>query len=567
MPAALPRSQFGLLAFAALATSIFALTNFDTGPGPHSQFFDVTARSKIGFVNHASHTTHKYLPEAMVGGVAMLDYNNDGHLDLFFVNGAGLKDPMPPAAQPDKTNPQYWNRLYRNNGDGTFTDVTEKAGVKGEGFDMGVAVGDYDNDGFPDLYVTGVGHNTLYHNDQDGTFSDVTIPASVGGSGWSTGAMFLDYDRDGLLDLFVSRYLTWDFSKDVFCGQTKPGFRAYCHPDQFPPVTHLLFHNEGHGRFRDVSEESGIAKSPGKGLGVAFNDYDRDGWPDILVANDSAPQQLFHNLKNGKFEETGIAAGLAYDEDGNAFSGMGLDFADYDNDGWPDVFVNALAKQKYALFRNQMGTFEYTTGRSGLGAASVAHSGWGARFIDYDNDGLKDIFIAQGHVMDNIELTQPDVRYLEPPLLLRNAPPSFIDASKSAGPIFAHPLAARGAAFGYLDNNGLISIAINCNDQQPVLAQSTGSANHWLLVDVLGTRSNRDGIGTQMRIVTEDGKQQYGLVTSAGSYLSSSDKRVHFGLGGNKLVKSLELHWPDGYTQTLTNIKADQALVVTETRD
>jgi hypothetical protein len=246
---------------------------------------------------------------------------------------------------------------------------------------------------------------------------------------------------------------------------------------------------------------------------------------------------------------------------------MGLDFADYDNDGWPDVFVNALAKQKYALFRNQMGTFEYTTGRSGLGAASVAHSGWGARFIDYDNDGLKDIFIAQGHVMDNIELTQPDVRYLEPPLLLRNAPPSFVDVSKSAGPIFTRPLAARGAAFGYLDNNGLISIAINCNDQEPVLAQSTDNANHWLLVDVVGTRSNRDGMGTQVRIVTEDGKQQYGLVTSAGSYLSSSDKRVHFGLGANKLVKSLELHWPDGYTQTLTNVKADQALVVTETRD
>jgi enediyne biosynthesis protein E4 len=376
--------------------------------------------------------------------------------------------------------------------------------------------------------------------------------------------MFLDYDRDGLLDLFVSRYLTWDFSKDVFCGQTKPGYRAYCHPDQFPPATHLLFHNEGHGHFRDVSEESGIAKSPGKGLGVAFNDYDRDGWPDILVANDSAPQQLFHNMKNGKFEETGITAGLAYDEDGNAFSGMGVDFADYDNDGWPDVFVNALAKQKYALFRNQKGSFEYTTGRTGLGAASVAHSGWGAKFIDYDNDGLRDIFVAQGHVMDNIELTQPDVRYFEPPLLLRNASRSFVDVSRFAGPVFSRPLAARGAAFGYLDNDGLVSIVINCNDQKPVLAQSKGNANHWLLVDVVGTRSNRDGIGTQIRLVTEDGKQQYGLVTAAGSYLSSSDKRVHFGLAGNGVLKLLEFSWPDGHTQTLTGVKADQVLVVTE---
>jgi hypothetical protein len=376
--------------------------------------------------------------------------------------------------------------------------------------------------------------------------------------------MFVDYDRDGLLDLFVSRYLTWDFSKDIFCGQTKPGFRAYCHPDQFPPISHLLFHNEGHGRFRDVSEESGIAQSPGKGLGVAFNDYDRDGWPDILVANDSVAQQLFHNLKNGKFEEVAVSSGLAYDEDGNAFSGMGVDFADFDNDGWPDVFVNALAKQKYALFRNRSGAFEYISGRMGLAAASVGHSGWGAKFVDYDNDGLKDIFVAQGHVMDNIELTQPDVRYLEPPMLLRNVPPLLADVSKQSGSIFSLPLAARGAAFGYLRNNGLLDIALNCNEQPAVLLEWSGNANHWLLVDTIGTRSNRDGIGAQVRIVTEDGKQQYGVVSTAGSYLSASDKRVHFGLGGNTVVKSLEIDWPSRVVQTLTNVKADQVLVVRE---
>jgi hypothetical protein len=526
---------------------------------PTAQFVDVTELSKLTFSNHASHTSRKYLPETMVGGVAMLDYNNDGLLDLFFVNGAALQDPMTPSSVPDKSDPKYWNRLYRNNGDGTFTDVTEKAGLKGAGYGMGVAAADYDNDGFTDLYVTAVGHNTLYHNNGDGTFTDVTKAAGVEGGGWSAGAMFVDYDRDGLLDLFVSRYLTWGFSKDVFCGGAKPGYRAYCHPDQFPTATHLLFHNDGHGRFRNVSEESGIAKSPGKGLGVAFNDYDHDGWPDIVVANDSVAQQLFHNLKNGKFEEVGLAAGIAYDEDGNAFSGMGVDFADFENSGWPGIFVNALAKQKYALYRNNHGSFEYVSGRSGLGAASIAHSGWGAKFVDYDNDGWKDIFVAQGHVMDNIQLTQPDVRYLEPPLLLRNSPPLFKDVSA-----FSQPLAARGAAVGYLRNNGLVDIAINCNDQAAVLLEWNGTSNHWLTIGTVGTRSNRDGIGAQLHLVTEDGKSQYGLVTSAGSYLSSSDKRVHFGLGNNRSAKLLEVVWPSGTVQTLTNIKADQTLVVTE---
>lgn len=549
-----------MLALSALSGALLALTQ----EPPAVQFTDITKRSKINFVNHASHTARKYLPETMVGGVAMIDFNRDGLLDLFFVNGAELKNPMSQASAPDKSDPRYWNRLYRHNGDGSFTDVTEAAGVKGNGFGMGVAVGDYDNDGYPDLYVTSLGHNTLYHNQHDGTFKDVTDSAGVSGGGWSAGATFVDYDRDGLLDLFVSRYLAWDFSKDLFCGQTKAGFRAYCHPDQFPPIQHLLFHNEGAGKFREVSEESGIAKSPGKGLGVAFNDYDRDGWPDLLVANDSIAQQLFHNLKNGKFEEVAVAAGLAYDQDGNAFSGMGLDFADYDNDGWPDVFVNALARQKYALFRNQAGAFEYVSDRSGMSAASVSHSGWGAKFVDYDNDGRKDLFVVEGHVMDNIELTQPDVRYLEPPLLLHNVPPMFVDVSKFSGAIFNRPLAARGAAFGHLNNNGQLDIAINCNDGPAVLIESTANANHWLIVDTVGTRSNRDGIGTQLRMVTEDAMQQYAVVSGAGSYLSSSDKRVHFGLARNNNVRTLELDWPSGIRQTLADIRADQVLVVRE---
>jgi enediyne biosynthesis protein E4 len=500
----------------------------------------------------------------MVGGVAMIDYNRDGLLDLFFVNGAALKDPMSAGAAPNKTDPAYWNRLYRNNGDGTYTDVTEKAGVRGSGFDMGVAVGDYDNDGYSDLYVTGVGANLLYHNKGNGTFEEVTKSSGVQGGGWSAGAMFVDYDRDGLLDLFVSRYLSWDFSKNVFCGLPKPGYRAYCHPDQFQPTTHLLFHNEGHGHFRNVSEESGISRAPGKGLGVAFADYDNDGWPDILVANDAVAQQLFHNLKNGKFEEVAIQQNLAYDEDGNAFSGMGLDFADFENSGRTGIFINALARQKYALFRNGPGTFDYITGPSGIGAASMAHSGWGAKFIDYDNDERKDIFIAQGHVMDNIQLTQPDIRYLEPPMLLRSVKGRFVDVSSQSGAVFHQPIAARGAAFGYLRNQGYVDVAINCNDQPAVLLEMTATKNHWLVVQTEGTRSNRDGIGTVVHATTADGTRQMGLVSAAGSYLSSSDKRVHFGLGPNDSVKELDLDWPSGVHQKLTNVKADQVLAVRE---
>ncbi len=559
MPAAKIIGPACLVVACAVGLSAFAFKQ-DSKP----QFIDVTERSKLTFCNHASHTSRKYLPEAMVGGVAIFDYNNDGLPDLFFVNGALLKDPMPSHAEPDKTDPKYWNRLYRNNGDGTFTDVTEKSGLKGEGFSMGVAAADYDNDGFTDLYVTGVGRNFMYHNNGDGTFTEVAQGAGVKAGGWSTGAMFVDYDRDGLLDLFVSRYVTWDFSKDIFCGLSKPGYRAYCHPDQFPAITHLLFHNDGHGHFRDVSEESGVTKSPGKGLGVAFNDYDQDGWPDLLVANDSVAQQLFHNLKNGKFEEVALDRNVAYDEDGNAFAGMGVDFTDFENTGWPGIFVNALAKQKYALFRNRHGNFEYVTGPAGLGAASVAHSGWGAKFVDFDNDGFKDILVAQGHVMDNIELTQPDVKYLEPPLLLRNESPVFVDVSKDSGEIFGKPMAARGMAVGYLRNNGSLDVAINCNDHPAVLLEVSGATNHWLTIDTVGTRSNRDGIGAQLHLVTGDGLNQYGTVSTAGSYLSASDKRVHFGLGGNKSAKSLEIRWPSGTVQMLTNIKADQVLVVRE---
>jgi enediyne biosynthesis protein E4 len=534
-------------------------------PGSLPQFQDVTAKAQIHFRNEASHTSRKYLPETMGGGVALFDYNHDGRLDIFFVNGAAISDPTPPGQSPSKADPRFWNRLYRNNGDGTFTDVTQQAGLEGDGYGMGVAVADYDNDGYPDLYVTNVGHNALYHNNQNGTFSDVTASSGAAGSGWSAGAMFIDYDRDGLLDLFVSRYLTWDFSKDIFCGIAKPGGRAYCHPDQFPPIAHLLFHNDGHGHFHDVSKESGIADSPGKGLGVAMNDYDHDGWPDILVANDSTPEQLFHNLKNGKFEEVAIKLGVAFDEDGNTFAGMGLDFADYDNDGWPDIFINDLAKQKYALFHNSKGTsFDYVSGPVGMAAQSIGHSGWGAKFVDYDYDGFKDLFIGQGHVMDNIEMTQPDVRYLEPPMLLRNVAGKFVDVSSQSGAPFRQPWAARGVAFGDFNNDGFIDAVMNCNDEPAVLLKNGGGANHWLMVDAIGARSNRDGIGAQIHIVSSDGHEQYAIVTTASSYLSASDKRVYFGLGAARSVKLVEIQWPSGIVQKCSNVQADKVFVARE---
>ena len=402
-------------------------------------------KAGVRFQHAASKTSQKYLPETMGAGVAMFDYNNDGFLDLFFVNGAALADPMPPGARPDKSDPRFWNRLYRNNGDGTFTDVTENSGLRGSGYGMGVAAADYNNDGFTDLFVTNLGRNTLYRNNGDGTFTDVTDQAGVGGSGWSVAACFVDFDRNGHLDLIVTRYLDWDFSSNIFCGDRRPGYRSYCHPNEFKPVTHLVYRNNADGTFTDVSRVSGIGDAPGKGLGIAINDFDRDGWPDVVVANDSFPQQLFRNNRNGTFTEVAADLGLAYDEDGRTFAGMGVDFADCDNDGWPDIFINALYSQGYALFHNKSGrAFDYISRQSGVASATSHHSGWGAGFIDYDNDGWKDLFVAQGHVMDNIELTEPGARYRESLMMLHNRQGRFEDVSRSCGPPFQAPLAARG---------------------------------------------------------------------------------------------------------------------------
>src|SRR6266849_6108724 len=430
-----------------------------------ASIFEEITQAGINFRHENSPTANKYLLETMGGGVAVFDFDNDGDLDIFFTNGARIDEPMSPGATPDKSDRKYWNRLYRNDGNWKFTDVTEKAGLSGiaTGYGMGVAVGDYDNDGYQDLYVTTYGGNILYRNRGDGTFENVTAKAGVAASGWSTSAGFFDFNNDGKLDLFVVRYLDWTFENNIHCGERKPGARAYCHPDNFKGVTNILFRNNGDGTFTDVSQESGIAIATGKGLGVAFADYDGDGWTDIYVANDSVMSFLYRNKGNGTFEEVALTAGAGYNEDGKPFAGMGVDFADYDNDGRPDIFVTNLSQEMYALYKNiGGGSFQYATNRTGVGHATLPYSGWSTKFIDYDNDGWKDIFVAQGHVLDTIGLTAPNLQYLQPPLLLRNTQGSFVRvAPDAAGSAFRPGRSSRGAAFGDLDNDGYVDVVVS----------------------------------------------------------------------------------------------------------
>ncbi|HKW18478.1 MAG TPA: CRTAC1 family protein [Terriglobales bacterium] len=535
--------------------------------GPSVRFSDATQQLKINFKQENSATTNKYLLETMGGGVALFDYDNDGRLDIFFTNGAMINDPMPDGKMPDKSDKKFWNRLYHQSPDGTFTDVTERAGLSGmpQGFySMGVAVGDYDNDGFEDLYVTGYGGNILYHNNGDGTFTDVTEKAGVRAGGWSASAGFFDYDNDGKLDLFVTRYLDWSFKTNRYCGEKAPGYRAYCHPDNYEGVANILYHNNGDGTFTDVSEKAGIANPQGKSLGVAFADYDGDGYTDIFVANDSVQCFLYHNNGNGTFTDVGLLAGVAYNEDGKTFAGMGADFNDYDNDGRPDIVVTDLSDQRYMLFRNSGdGTFRDVTNASGIGTATRMFSGWSTHFVDYDNDGWKDLFVAQSHVIDTIEKTSPNLRYLEPPLLLQNNAGHF--SRVTPGDVFEKPWAGRGAAFGDLDNDGDIDIVVN-NVGEPAYAlrNDGGNRNNWIGIDLTGTRSNRDGIGARIKVVAASGLTQYFTVNTAVGYLSASDKRVLVGIGNDSAAKSIEIRWPSGTVQQFENVKARQYLKAIE---
>ena len=558
------------LSLAALALTAGALAPpQSSGPSADhvvstpGSFVDLTSSLGVHFQYLASHTSRKYLPETMGAGVALFDYDNDGRLDVFLVNGAPLADPTAKGTVPEKSGPKYWNRLFHQKVDGTFEDVTEKAGLQGAGYGMGVAVGDYDNDGFEDLYVTALGGNKLYHNNGNGTFTDVTDKAGVAGSGWSTSAAWVDLDHDGLLDLVVLRYVQWDFD-DVWCGEHKEGFRSYCHPDIFQPITPLVFHNDGNGHFNEVSQKIGLSK-PGKGLGIALGDYDHGGKIDLFVANDSMVEFLYHNKGDGTFEEVGLLSQVAVDGDGRTYAGMGVDFADYNNDGWPDLLVTDLANQRYALYKNNGdASFSYSTFNTGLARITMLHSGWGARFFDYDNDGWKDLIVAQGHDLDTVEINYPNLRYKEPMLLLRNTGTAFVDVSAQSGSVFQQRWLGRGLAVGDIDNDGRIDVVVSTNDGPAhILHNETPTQNHWLTLNLVGHKSNRDAIGAEVKLTTTKGSQ-FATVTTTGSYLSSSDKRVHFGLGPETTAQSLEIHWPSGLQQKLSNLRADQILQIDE---
>jgi hypothetical protein len=539
----------------ALFRAFFILTLLLGAAAPAAPVFEVTLPKGLDFVLENSPTAQKYLIETMPGGVALLDYNNDGLLDIFLVNGGRVSSAMQPPENFGRHDPRYWNRLYRQNKDGSFTDVTRQAGLANAGdgnYGMGVAVGDYDNDGYPDLFVTNYGKNILYRNNGDGTFTDVTTKAGVAGGGWSVSAGFFDYDNDGKLDLFVTRYMEWDTKHSKDCGGN---YHTYCPPEEFPSTTCILYHNNGDGTFTDVSKSSGIAAKKGRALGMAFADYDGDGFTDIFVANDGMQQYLYHNNRNGTFTEVGLEAGVALSQDGRRLSGMGTVFQDYDNDGRPDVIVTELPREIYGVYHNDGdGSFTYRSLETGLGLLSSGSSGWGVGLEDFHNNGVKDLFVAQGHVLDNVEKIDPSLHYLELPLLAAYRDGRFerIDSGATT------PAAARGAAFGDLNNDGWQDAVVTALGSHPQVFMNRGGKLHWLVITLRGTRSNRDGFGAQVQV---NGQTRF--ATSAGSYLSANDKRLHFGLGTEEKAK-IEIVWPSGIHQTLNDVHADQFLEVRE---
>lgn len=490
--------------------------------------------------------------ETMLAGIAVLDYDSDGWPDIFVANGGSI-----PSLQ--KTDAAYRNRLFRNNRDGTFKDVTATAGVSGNDYAMGVAAADYDNDGFVDLFVSGVRSNTLYRNRGDGAFEDVTRRSGLSSDGrWAVAAGWFDYDNDGLLDLFLARYVAWDPKTEPYCGEFKPGFRTYCHPKHYEPLPNALYHNEGGGRFRDVSIESGIDRYRGKGMGVAFGDYDGDGKLDIFVANDTMPNFLFRNAGKGKFSETGLAAGVALNPDGGASSSMGVDFRDYDNDGREDLFVTVLTNERFLLFRNIGGQFSDASGSSRIASSSLPWTGWSAGMIDLNNDGLKDLFSANGNVNDNAERISSR-KSRQPNVVFLNRGDGAFDAQTLAGEALH-----RGAAFGDFDRDGKLDVVVTRLNEAPlVLYNRTRAAGHWIGLRLVGTRSNRDAIGARIRVTTRGGEQWNRITTSVG-YAGSSDRVTHFGLGNETTVTSLEIEWPSGIRQILRDIRADQYLIIEE---
>jgi len=524
-------------------------------------FDEVAAQRGVRFVTNSSRTARRHQPETMVSGVALFDYNHDGWLDIYVVNGASM-------TSLEKTGPEYWNRLYRNNRDGTFTDVTESAGVAGRGYDLGVATGDYDDDGHTDIFVAGLRRNTLFHNNGDGRFTDVTEAAGLAqpdaryGRLWATAAAFIDYDHDGRLDLFVSNYCVWDPATEPLCG--RPESPDYCHPKEYQGLPNSLFHNNGNGTFTDVSVPSGIRAHVGKGMGIGVADFDDDGWMDLFVANDTLPSFLFMNNHDGTFTESAFERGAALTERAEAVSGMGADARDVDNDGRPDIFETALANETFPLFKNLgRALFEDVTVRSGIGAGSRARSGWGNGIVDLNNDGWKDLFVACADVMDPSGAFGARVAMANA-VFVNLKDGRFADGSAGAGETFARKAVHRGAAFGDIDNDGRVDVVVTALDGALELWHNVSPApNHWLLIKTVGTKSNRDGMGAKIKVVTASGTQHNHVNTAVG-YGSASDGRVHFGLGPDRVVKELTITWPSGKTQLLKQVPADQILSVRE---
>ncbi len=509
-------------------------------------------------------TPAKNAPETMVGGVAIFDYNGDGRPDIFFTNGANI-------ATLEKDSPKYRNRLFRNDGNGKFTDVTDAAGLAGTGYDIGVAVGDYNNDGHPDLFVAGVHHSTLYRNNGNGTFTDVTVKSGLDAALnrpdpefdplWAIAATWVDVNNDGLLDLFVVNYLQWSYSDEPRCRFDRVG--DYCHPKFYKGQPNQLFLNNGDGTFRDASKEWGIRAHVGKGMGVAMADYDLDGRPDLFVTNDAAYNSLFHNLGT-KFEEVAFESQVALTEDGNFVSGMGVDFRDFNNDGYPDIAFVALIGQSFPLFQNTgKGTFREVTTETGMLAASLQMSGYGAGLYDFDNDGWKDLFVSGGHVQSVSLPGQPIDQYNA---VFHNPGVNgkWKSLSEQAGFDASPPARHRGCAFGDLDGDGRVDAVVTAIDRDAeIWMNRSDNSGHWLDIALRGTRSNRDGIGATIKLVTKSGVQYNHMTTSVG-YASSSDGPVHFGMGADKRAEQIEIHWPSGVVQVLRHVNGDRILNVTE---
>jgi len=523
-------------------------------------FTDVREAAGITFQHEATMTEGKNYLETMGNGVGWIDYDQDGLMDLYFVQSAGT-DWFKPSRPLRST-------LYHNNGDGTFTDVTEKAGVGAEGlYGQGVAVGDFDNDGYPDMLVTGYGRAILYHNNGNGTFTDVTARAGVGDDGnWSTSAGWFDYDKDGYLDLVICNYIKWTPQTNLWCGEHKPGYRAYCHPDNYRGEQIKLYHNNHDGTFTDVSDASGVGKPEAKGMGVVLADMNNDGWPDIVIANDTWPNFLFLNNHDGTFRDVSFISGVAASDDGRYEAGMGIDAADVDGDGWLDIYVTHLAMELNRLYHNNHDdSFDDVTYSSGLATHAVQLSGVSAKMFDYDNDGWIDIFQANGAMLDNISLYHAEITWKEPKLMSRNlGGGKFEKVSDQLGPDFMKPTVGRGLAVADYDNDGDQDIAIsNSNDFPQLLRNDGGNANNWLEVMLVGVKSNRDGRGAALKLTTE-GFVEYRQAEGGMSYMSAQDPRIAFGLGQRKSVESLEITWPSGVVDKLANLPINQIITVKE---